>query len=117
MGEVIDYVKVQGTTPERFNSWQAGVFPGQDTRALRMIDSNMLEDLREQVRASRVFEDEVEGERLVIMEGFLLYNMPDIRKRLDTRLFVKLSHQEANHRRMTRPHYGAEAKEGEFLED
>ena len=47
MGEVLDYVKVQGTAPEGFNSWQADVFPGQDTRALRMIDSNMLEDLRE----------------------------------------------------------------------
>lgn len=51
---------------------------------------------------------------MVIVEGFLLYNMPDIRKRLDTRLFVSLSYNEAKHRRMTRPHYGAEAKEGEF---
>ena len=112
MGEVIDYVKVQGTTPEGFNSWQAGVFPGKDTRALRMIDSSILEALREQVRARRIFEDEVEGKRLVIVEGFLLYNMPDIRKRLDTRLFVKLSHKEAKHRRTIRPHHGAEAKEG-----
>ena len=49
MGEILDYVKVQGTAPEGFNSWQADVIPGQDRRALRMIDSNMLEDLREQV--------------------------------------------------------------------
>lgn len=49
MGEILDYVKVQGTTPEGFNRWQADVIPGQDRRALRMIDSNMLEDLREQV--------------------------------------------------------------------
>lgn len=44
----------------------------------------------------------------------MLYNMEDIRRRLHSRLFFRLSHDQAKHRRMTRQNYGAEAKEGEF---
>ena len=51
---------------------------------------------------------------IVILEGFLLYHRPDVRSRLDGRLFVRLDHKEARRRRLTRPFYGAEAKEGEF---
>lgn len=51
---------------------------------------------------------------IVIIEGFLLYHMSDVRGRLDGRLFVRLDHQEARRRRLTRPSYGAEAKDGEF---
>lgn len=45
---------------------------------------------------------------------YLLYHSPDVRDRLDGRLFVRLDHQEARRRRLTRPSYGSEAKEGEF---
>ena len=48
------------------------------------------------------------------MKGFLLFNMPAIRQRLDDKLFVGLDHKKAKHRGVTRPLYGGEAKEKEF---
>ena len=47
---------------------------------------------------------------VVIIEGFLLYHLADVRRRLDGNLFKRLDHQEARRRRLTRPSYGAEAK-------
>ncbi len=51
---------------------------------------------------------------MVIVEGFMLFNFAGIRERCDVRLFVRLSRGEARRRRMKRPGYGSEAKEGEF---
>lgn len=37
MGEALDYGKGHGgRTPESFESWQAGVFPGQDERGFEV---------------------------------------------------------------------------------
>ncbi len=55
-----------------------------------------------------------QGVRMVIVEGFMLFNFAGIRERCDVRLFVRLSRGEARRRRMKRPGYGSEAKEGEF---
>ena len=43
-----------------------------------------------------------------------MYHLSDVRRRLDGKLFVRLDHQEARRRRLTRPSYGTEAAEGEF---
>ena len=51
---------------------------------------------------------------IVIMEESLLYHRLAVRDRLDGGLFVRLDHQEARRRRLTRPSYGTEAKEGDF---
>ena len=109
--ETLDYVKASGgKPPENFTSWQSDVFPGQEARALQMISKDTLKQLSDKV-------SEQLGEAkytIVIIEGFLLYHLADVRRRLDGRLFVRLDHQEARRRRLTRPSYGAEAKEGEF---
>ncbi|KAL9617192.1 MAG: hypothetical protein Q9160_007997 [Pyrenula sp. 1 TL-2023] len=110
--ETLDYVKTNGgALPEGFQSWQANVFPGQEARALRMIPEEHLIRLRD--NASRQL-PKYATYVIVILEGFLLYHRDDVRRRLDGKLFVRLDHEEARQRRMTRPSYGVEAKEGEF---
>lgn len=91
-------------------SWQSDVFPDQEMRALRMVGRNTMEWLSDKV-------SEQLGDlrhTIVIIEGFLLYHLPDVRRRLNGKLFVRLDHEEARRRRLTRPSYGVEAKEGEF---
>ena len=111
MVETLDHVKANGgQPPETFKSWQSDVFPDQAARALQIIPGDVLKQLSD--RVSEQLHDAKYA--IVIMEGFLLYHRPDVRDRLDGRLFVRLDHQEARRRRMTRPSYGTEAKEGEF---
>ena len=111
MIETLDYIKANGgRVPEKHKSWQYDVYPDLEARALRMVPGQILDRLKGEVSKK------LQGMRfsIVIVEGFLLYNMPAVRRRLDGKLFVRLDHKEAKHRRMTRPLYGAEAKEGEF---
>ena len=109
--QTLDHVKANGgNPPENFTSWQSDVFPDQEARALRMVPKDTLEQL-----SDKVFEQLGDAKySVVIIEGFLLYHLSDVRRRLDGKLFVRLDHQEARRRRLTRPSYGAEAKEGEF---
>ncbi len=117
---MLDYVKTHGgSVPGDFKSWQADVFPGQDARALEMVGKEVLGEMRGVVEESRVFSStgssgQGQGVRMVILEGFMLFNVAEIRERCDVRLFVRLSRGEARRRRMERPNYGSEAKEGEF---
>lgn len=109
--ETLDYAKTNGgKPPENFKSWQSEVFPGHKASALRMVPKDTLKQLSDKVPAQ--LEDAEYS--IVIMEGFLLYHMADIRTRLDGKPFIRLDHQEARRRRLSRPSYGAEAKEGEF---
>lgn len=109
--ETLDYVKANGgQPPKNFKSWQSDVFPGHKASALQMISQDMLKRLSDKVSAQ--LKDAKYS--IVITEGFLLYHMADIRTRLDGKLFIRLNHQEAKRRRLTRPSYGTEAKEGEF---
>ncbi|MDI1493372.1 MAG: ribosylnicotinamide kinase [Ramalina farinacea] len=48
------------------------------------------------------------------MEAFPPYHPPVVRDILAGRLFVRLDHQEARRRRLTKPSYGAKAKSEEF---
>lgn len=43
-----------------------------------------------------------------------MYHISDVLTRLDGKLFIRLDHQEARRRRLTRPSYGSEAQDGEF---
>lgn len=109
--ETVDYArKSGGRVPEDFTSWQTEVFPGQEERALGMVEGLVLKNLQEKV------DSQLGGCRykLIILEGFLLYHRANVRERLDAKLSVRLDHAEARRRRLTRPSYGAEAKEGEF---
>lgn len=111
MIETLNYVKVHGgKLPENFSSWQADVFHDQEGKALQMV----LQDTLKQIRSK--ISEHLKGVQysIVIMEGFLLYHRSDVRNMLDGRLFVRLDYQEARRRRLTRPNYGTEAKEGEF---
>ena len=107
--ETLDYVKANGgKPPEKLKSWQSNVF--QEATALQMVPMDTLKQLSDKI--SEQLGDA--NHSIVIMEGFLLYHLPDIRRRLDGKLFVRLDRREARRRRLTRPFYGAEAKEGEF---
>ena len=112
MAQVLDYVKANGgKTPPGFKSWQADVFPGQDKNALKLVPENLIKDLAGRVRSSGI---DFRNVRLVLVDGFLLYNIEAISSRLNTRLFMRLTHDEAKRRRMTRQNYGVDAKPSEF---
>lgn len=109
--KTLDYVKAHGgKPPDSLKSWQYDVYPDQEAKALRMVPKDTLKQMREKVSK------QLQGANYstVIMEGFLLYHMSDIWTRLDGKLFMRLDHQEARHRRLTRPSYGSEAQDGEF---
>lgn len=93
-------------------------FPGRMRgRALEMVGEQVLGEMRGMMEESGVFGDlRSPGQevRMVIFEGFTLFDVVEIRERFDVRLFVRLSRGEAKRRRMNRPNYGSEAKEGEF---
>lgn len=114
--ETLDYIKAKEGSefPEGFKSWQLDVFPDQEAGALKMVSGDLLRDLSESVSA-RLQAAAAETYSIVIVEGFLLYHLAEIRRRLDCRLFLRLSHEEARRRRLGRPSYGVKAtKEGEF---
>lgn len=109
--KTLDHVKANGgKPPDSLQSWQYDVFPDQEARALRTVPTDTVKQMRDKVSKG------LEGATfsIVIMEGFLLYHTSDIWTRLDGKLFMRLDHQEARRRRLTRPSYGSEAQEGEF---
>lgn len=111
MAEMLDYIKKNGgKVPDEHKSWQYDVYPDQEARALRMVSENTTARPKETV-TNKFHERRFS---IIIIKGFLLYNIPAVRQRLNCKLFVRLDHKEARHRRMTRPLYGAAAKEGEF---
>lgn len=92
MREVLDYVNEHGgKTPEGFVSWQADVFPRQDERALNLAGEELLVEMREKVEESGVLgglDSGQEAREMVVVEGFMLFNVPEIRERCDACLFV-----------------------------
>lgn len=78
---------------------------------LKLVPPQSLTELQEKVRSSGL---DFEHTRMVIVEGFMLYNVEEVRKRFDAKLIIRLSHQTAKHRRMNRQNYGADAKPDEF---
>lgn len=109
--KTLDYVKANGgKPPDSLKSWQYEVYPDQEARALRMVPQDTLKQMREKISK------QLKGAKysIVILEGFLLYHISDVLTRLDGKLFIRLDHQEARRRRMTRPTYGSEAQDGEF---
>lgn len=112
MVQVLDYIKGNaGKPPMDFKSWQADVFPGYDKIALELVPEQLLTELSAKVKSSGV---DFAKAKLVIVEGLMLYNIEAVRSRLDVRLFLRLSHDNAKQRRMTRRNYGADAKPEEF---
>lgn len=75
-----------------------------------MVAQDSLKQMRERISK------QLKGAKysIAILEGFLLYHSSDVLTRLDGKLFIRLDHQEARRRRLTRPSYGSEAQDGEF---
>jgi nicotinamide/nicotinate riboside kinase len=96
MSEVLDYMKLHDATPPfDFKSWQEEVFPGRQERALATVPAEVIEKLKTKVQNCG-------DTRLVIVDGFLLYHHPANRKRLDIKLFFRLSHKVTKERRFSR---------------
>lgn len=113
MAETLEYARANGgKLPNDFSSWQADVFRDQKGKALRMVSRDSMTQLEKKV--SEQLQDIQYS--IVIIEGFLLYHRQSkVQAMLDARLFLRLNHQEAKRRRLTRfNYYGAEAKKGEF---
>jgi nicotinamide/nicotinate riboside kinase len=112
MAQVLDHMKSHdGIPPEDFKSWQDDVFPGQDEKALRTVPTAVIQSLRSEVSQSGL---DFSSTKLVILDGFLLFRNPEIRRRLDLKLFFRLSHDVAKERRFRRQGYGADARPDEF---
>lgn len=75
-----------------------------------MIRKDSLKQLRDKVYK------QLEGAEysILIIEGILLYHDYEIRRKLSDKLFVRLDHEEARRKRLSRPSYGDEVKEDEF---
>lgn len=111
MAQVLEHMKSHdGMPPEDFKSWQDDVFPGQEEKALKTAPERLIESLKFEVERSEI---DI-STKLVLLDGFLLFHNPDIRKRLDLMLFFRLSHDVAKQRRFSRQGYGSEAKLDEF---
>ena len=112
MARVLDHMRSHdGIPPADFKSWQDEVFPGQEEKALKIVSMELIDNLKSKVQKSGV---DLQATKLVILDGFLLFQNPEIRKRLDLKLFFRLSHDVAKARRFSRQGYGAEAKPEEF---
>ncbi|MCJ1465914.1 ribosylnicotinamide kinase [Pseudocyphellaria aurata] len=113
MVRVLDHIKSNaGAVPDDFASWQRDVYPNQGENALKLVPSEKLDHLKRKVEGQLTSRSE--NFRIVVIEGFMLYNVSEISQKLDLRLFVRLDYREAKRRRMTRPLYGVQAKPGEF---
>ena len=112
MAQVLDHMKgCNGLPPADFKSWQDDVFPGQREKALETVPKALIQSLRAETRRSGL---DFSSSKVVILEGFLLFHNAEIRKRLDLKLFFRLSHDVAKERRFRRQGYGPEAKPDEF---
>lgn len=91
MVQVLDYIRAHaGYFSPDFKTWHADVFPGQEEVAWKLVPLQLLTELQEKVRSSGLG---LEQSRMVIVEGFMLCNVEEVRQRLDAKLFVRLSHQ------------------------
>lgn len=112
MVQTLDYIQANaGKTPPDFESWQADAFPGQEERALKVVSLAKPRELSKKVKR---FGWVLGGSKLVIVDGFTLYNIEKIRRRLDIRLCIRLSYETAKRRRIRRQGYGLDAKPEEF---
>lgn len=119
--DAIDYVRIanvldhmrghNGLPPEDFKSWQDEVFPGQEEKALLIVPKEVVVNLRDQVLSKENLD--FKSLKLVLADGFLLYQNSSSRERLDVKLFFRLSHGVAKERRFTRQGYRSEAKPDE----
>jgi hypothetical protein len=78
-----------GLPPEDFKSWQDEVFPGQEEKALLIVPKQVVVNLRDQVLAKENLD--FKSLKLVLIDGFLLYQNSSSRERLDVKLFFRLS--------------------------
>jgi nicotinamide/nicotinate riboside kinase len=119
MYKVLDHIKATGQLEDGYDSWFQNnimtIAEGQrrvrstdaiDVEAVRQSLEQLLQD---KVDVSSAFAVQRKKPRLVILEGFLLYHDPKIRKRLNLMLFLRLSKATAKARRLAKPGWGKDA--------
>ena len=100
--------------PEVFESWMTEEMVMREEREAReRVDVTVVEECRAKLRGGGVL-DGAKKRKLVLVDGFLRYHDTDVRREMDTMLFLRGSKEVVLRRRMGRPGYGAEAKQGEF---
>lgn len=119
MYKVLDHVKTTGQLHDGYDSWfQNNIMSiAEGQRRVRSTDAIDIEAVRKSleqlsqdtVDVSSTFTAQKQKPRLVILEGFLLYHDPEIRKRLDLMLFLRLSKATAKARRLAKPGWGKDA--------
>jgi nicotinamide/nicotinate riboside kinase len=113
MANILDHMRGHiGLPPEDFKSWQDEVFPGQEEKSLLTVPKEVVDNLRDQVFTEENLN--LKSIKLVLVDGFLLYQNPAVRERHDVKLFFRLSHKIAKERRFTRQGYGSESNPDEF---
>jgi nicotinamide/nicotinate riboside kinase len=120
MYKVLDHIKATGQLHDGYESWfQNNIMTIEEGQnRVRDTDAIDVEDVRKTLEgllqdtgnASSTSTEQKKLPRLVILEGFLLYHDPEIRKRLDLMLFLRLSKATAKARRLAKPGWGKDAK-------
>jgi nicotinamide/nicotinate riboside kinase len=120
MYKVLDHTKAIGKLPDRYGSWfqnnimtiEQGQKRVRDTDAINIeaVRKSLERLLQETGNTASTSTVQKILPRLVILEGFLVYHDPEIRKRLDMMLFLRLSKATARARRLAKPGWGKDAK-------
>lgn len=95
MARVLDHIKSNaGAVPDSFAGWQLDVYADQEENALKLVPSEQLGHLKRKVEGQLTSRSK--NFKIVVIEGFMLYNMSQITQKLDHRLFVRLDYREAH---------------------
>lgn len=106
---VMEFVKCEGKMPPGFHTDQNGTY--ERDHASTLVDEEILNESRELLAKSGCLEN---GQSVCIVEGFLLYHEPRIRKLLDVKLLLRTTKEMARARRFEKPDYEGEHAEEEF---
>ncbi|KAI4102603.1 MAG: hypothetical protein L6R37_004316 [Teloschistes peruensis] len=85
MARVLDHIKSNaGAVPDSFAGWQLDVYADQEENALKLVPSEQLGHLKRKVEGQLTSRSK--NFKIVVIEGFMLYNMSQITQKLDHRL-------------------------------
>ena len=107
---MLKYAKCEGSLPPNFHTMQSE----EDERSLAVskVDFKLIDELKDLILRSGILEF---GRPIGIVDGFLLYHNPTIRKLLDVKILLRASKEKSKTLRFKRPDYTGPNVEDEFF--
>lgn len=98
--KMLKYAKCEGSLPTNFYTMQSE----EDERSLAVstVDFELIDELKDLILRSGILEF---GRPIGIVDGFLLYHNPTIRKLLDVKILLRASKEKSKTLRFQRPDY------------